>query len=43
LIIETVGKSMDGWRTAKNAAIAALDERVRLWDSIHESIERSRT
>ena len=43
LIIETVGKSIDGWRIAKNAAIAALDERVRLWDSIHESIERNRT
>mgnify|MGYP000664492928 CR=1 FL=1 len=43
LVIETVGESTDGWRKAEEAAIAALDERVRLWDSIHESIERNRT
>jgi|TARA_B100001094_G_scaffold332397_1_gene404272 hypothetical protein len=38
MVTETVGKSTDGWQKAKNAAIAALEERVRLWDSIHQSV-----
>ena len=42
LVIGTAEESLDGWRIAKDAAIEALDERIRLWDSISKSILKSR-